>query len=262
MFPEVFQIGPISLHTYGLMVALGILCGVALSEFLWRRHGGEPGKIVDLSFMVVLSGLIGARIVFVLVNLDYYRGNPLEIFMIWKGGLVFFGALVGGALGLITAVRLYRLPFRATVDVAAPGLALGHTLGRLGCFSAGCCFGEPTTAWWAVTFTDPRCLATDVLNTPVHPTQLYSVFGLLTLTVFLVWKQSRKRFDGQIFALYIGIYSVFRFVVEFFRGDYRGGIRIAGTFFSTSQIFALALLPVAVFIYIYCSRKEVVRRES
>jgi phosphatidylglycerol:prolipoprotein diacylglycerol transferase len=242
MFPEAFQIGPVSLHTYGLLVAMGILCGVALSEFLWRRQGGEPGKIVDLSFMVVLSGLIGARIVFVLVNLDYYRDYPLEIIMIWKGGLVFFGALIGGILGLITAIRLYRLPFWAAMDVAAPGLALGHTLGRLGCFSAGCCF----------------CLATDVLNTPVHPTQLYSAFGLLTLTVFLVWKQSRKRFDGQILALYIGIYSVFRFVVEFFRGDYRGGIQIAGTFLSTSQIFALALLPVAVLIYSYCSRQEVV----
>jgi phosphatidylglycerol:prolipoprotein diacylglycerol transferase len=208
MFPEAFQIGPVSLHTYGLLVAMGILCGVALSEFLWRRQGGEPGKIVDLSFMVVLSGLIGARIVFVLVNLDYYRDYPLEIIMIWKGGLVFFGALIGGILGLITAIRLYRLPFWAAMDVAAPGLALGHTLGRLGCFSAGCCFGEPTTAWWAVTFTDPRCLATDVLNTPVHPTQLYSAFGLLTLTVFLVWKQSRKRFDGQILALYIGFSGV------------------------------------------------------
>jgi phosphatidylglycerol:prolipoprotein diacylglycerol transferase len=261
MFPEAFQIGPVSLHTYGLLVAMGILCGVALSEFLWRRQGGEPGKIVDLSFMVVLSGLIGARIVFVLVNLDYYRDYPLEIIMIWKGGLVFFGALIGGILGLITAIRLYRLPFWAAMDVAAPGLALGHTLGRLGCFSAGCCFGEPTTAWWAVTFTDPRCLATDVLNTPVHPTQLYSAFGLLTLTVFLVWKQSRKRFDGQILALYIGIYSVFRFVVEFFRGDYRGGIQIAGTFLSTSQIFALALLPVAVLIYSYCSHRAVISNQ-
>ncbi|TNF46376.1 prolipoprotein diacylglyceryl transferase [bacterium] len=258
MFPEAFQIGPISLHTYGIMVALGILIGVALSEFLWRQQGGEPGKIVDLSFMVVLSGLIGARIVFVLVNLDYYRGNPLEIFMIWKGGLVFFGALIGGALGLAIAVRLYRLPFWAIMDITAPGMALGHTLGRLGCFSAGCCFGEPTTAWWAVTFTDPRCLATDVLNTPVHPTQLYSFFGLLALAVFLVWKQWRKSFDGQIIAMYIGIYSIFRFIVEFFRGDFRGGVEIAGTFLSTSQIFALALLPLAISIYIYCSRKEVV----
>jgi len=258
MFPEALQIGPLSLHTYGIMVALGILCGVLLAEFLWRRQGGEPGKVVDLSFMVVLSGLIGARIVFVLVNLDYYLGNPLEIIMIWKGGLVFFGALFGGILGLIAAVRLYQVPFWATMDAVAPGMAFGHALGRLGCFSAGCCFGEPTTAWWAVTFTDPRCLATDVLNTPVHPVQLYSAFALLVLTAFLVWKHSRKRFDGQILALYMGIYSVFRFAVEFFRSDYRGGVDFAGTFLSTSQIFALALLPVAVLIYGYCMHREVV----
>ena len=258
MFPEALQIGPLSLHTYGVMVALAILSGVSLSEYLWRRQGGEPGKVVDLSFMVVLSGLIGARVVFVLVNLDYYLGNPMEIFMIWKGGLVFFGALVGGILGLIAAVRLYEVPFWVTMDAVAPGLALGHMLGRIGCFSAGCCFGEPTTVWWAVTFTDPRCLATDVLNTPVHPTQLYSAFGLLLLALFLVWKHSRKSFDGQILALYMGIYSVFRFVVEFFRSDYRGGVEVSGIFLSTSQILALVLLPIAVLIYSYCLHRKVV----
>lgn len=258
MFPEALHIGPLSLHTYGIMVALGILCGVALSEHLWRRQGGESGKIVDLSFMVVLSGLIGARAVFVLINLDYYLGNPLEIFMIWKGGLVFFGALLGGILGLAAAVRVYKVPFWATMDSVAPGMAFGHMLGRIGCFSAGCCFGEPTTAWWAVTFTDPRCLATDVLNTPVHPSQLYSALGLLVLTLFLVWKYARKSFDGQILALYLGIYSIFRFAVEFTRGDYRGGVEIAGTFLSTSQLFALGVLPMAVLIYSYCSYRKAI----
>ncbi|UCF30101.1 MAG: prolipoprotein diacylglyceryl transferase [bacterium] len=256
MLPELFQIGGFTLHTYGVLVALGILAGVALSEHLNRRQGGEPGRFVDISFILVLSGLIGARLFFVLVNLDYYLDDPVEIFMVWQGGLVFFGGLVGGLLGLLAAIRLYRLPLWHTMDIAAPGLALGHTLGRLGCFSAGCCYGRPTGLPWAVTFTDPRCLATDVLDTPVHPTQLYSAVFLAVLVIFLVWRSGRKRFPGEVAALYVGLYSSFRFGVEFYRADPRGMASILGITLSTSQITALVLLPIAVGAYVYLERRK------
>ena len=256
MFPELFQIGRFTLHTYGLMVALGILSGVTLAERLNRRQGGEKGRFLDISLLVVGSGLIGARVFFVLINLDYYKGNPLEIIMIWKGGLVFFGGLIGGILGRFAASRTYRLQPWMTLDAAAPGIALGHAFGRLGCFSAGCCYGRPTDLPWAVSFTDPRSLATDILNTPVHPTQLYSFLALAILTLFLVFTFLRRSFHGQIAAMYVALYSGFRFVVEFFRGDPRGQMELFGFVLSTSQVVSLVLFPLAVGVYVYLARKK------
>ncbi len=257
MYPILFKIGPLTVHTYGLMVATGILAGVALAEFLFRREGGEPGKIIDLALIAVIGGIIGARALFIVVNLDYFLNNPLEILMIWRGGLVFYGGMTGGALGLIAAVYFNRMQLLRTLDVSAAGLTMGHALGRIGCFSAGCCYGKPTDLPWAVIFTDPLSLATGVLHTPVHPTQLYSFSGLLLLTIYLVWLHSRKRFHGQLMTTYLIIYSLFRFSVEFLRGDPRGSMDILGITLSTSQIVSLVILPVGVVLYFFFSRKPI-----
>lgn len=254
MFPVLFHIGPLTIHTYGLMVASGMLAGIFLAEYLNKKQGGDPGRIVDLSLIVILSGLLGARTLFIIINLSYYQSHPLEMVMVWKGGLVFFGGLIGGLIGLLVAILIYRMPLWRTLDIAAPGLTLGHALGRIGCFSAGCGYGRPTDLPWAVIFTNPRSLATGVLNIPVHPTQLYSTLALLLLTVFLVWKTSRRRFDGQVAALYIIIYCIFRFSVEFLRADPRGGADIMGLFLSTSQIVSLVLLPLGLLFYFLRSR--------
>jgi phosphatidylglycerol:prolipoprotein diacylglycerol transferase len=238
------------------MVALGILAGVTLAEHLNRKQGGERGSIVDVSLIVVLAGLLGARLFFVLINTSYYRDNLVEIVMIWRGGLVFFGGLVGGILGLLLAIRLHRLPVWSTIDAVAPGMALGHALGRLGCFSAGCCYGRSTDLPWAVTFTNPRSLATDVLNLPIHPTQIYSFLALAALSGYLVFRFGRRGFHGQIAALYVGIYSAFRFIVEFFRGDPRGSVDVLGVTLSTSQVTSLVLLPLAVGVYFYLRKND------
>lgn len=257
MYPILFKIGPLTVHTYGLMVASGILVGVALTEFLFRREGGEPGKIVDMALVAIIGGIIGARAMFIIVNLDYFLNNPLETLMIWRGGLVFYGGLAGGILGLITAVYLHGIQLLRTLDISAAGLAIGHALGRIGCFSAGCGYGKPTDLPWAVTFTDPRSLATGVLNTPVHPTQLYSFAALLLLALYLVWLHSRKRFHGQMMSAYLIIYSIFRFSVEFLRGDPRGSMEIFNITLSTSQIVSLAVLPLGVVLYLLFSRKPI-----
>jgi phosphatidylglycerol:prolipoprotein diacylglycerol transferase len=254
MFPELLQIGPLTLHTYGLMVALGILAGVGLAEYLNRRQGGQPGQIIDMGLIVVLAGLVGARLMFIFINWGYYSDNPLEAVMIWKGGLVFYGGLLGGIVGLTVYIRLAGMPLLKTLDIAAPAMALGHSLGRLGCFSAGCCYGKETDLPWAVIFTDPRSLATNILGKPVHPTQLYSFAFLALLALFLVWTVGRKKFDGQVAALYVILYSVFRFVVEFYRGDPRGGMEIMDVALSTSQVVSLVLLPIALVSYLLFSR--------
>ncbi len=256
MLPELFTIGPVVIHTYGILVALGILAGVILGEHLNRQSGGEPGRIVDISVIVVLAGLIGARITFVIINWEYYAQTPLEILMFWRGGLVFYGGLTGGGAALIFVTRYYRLNLWDMLDIGAVALPLGHAFGRLGCFSAGCCYGKPAALPWSVTFTDPHCLATDVLNTPVHPTQLYSFLFLSGLTVFLVRLYPKKRFPGQIASIYLVSYGIFRFTVEFLRGDPRGSFSAAGITLSISQWMSLAVLAAGASTFILLSGRS------
>lgn len=256
MFPDLFTIGPLTIHTYGLMVALGILAGVGLAEYLHRRSGGEPGRIIDMALMIVIAGLVGARVLFILINLEYYSLNPLEMVMLWRGGLVFYGGLAGGILALIGCVRFYHLSLWPILDLGAIAISLGHGLGRLGCFTAGCCYGRATDLPWAVIFTDPRCLAVEVLDQPVHPTQLYSFLFLMGLTAFLVWLQPRSRFAGQGTAFYLILYGLFRFCVEFFRFDPRGTFNLLGAGLATSQWISVAAVAAGAVIYFILDRRS------
>jgi phosphatidylglycerol:prolipoprotein diacylglycerol transferase len=256
MFPELLTIGSLTIHTYGLMVALGILAGVGLAEHLYRKSGGEPGRVIDMALIVVICGLIGGRLLFILINFSYYASNPLETVMVWKGGLVFYGGLLGGILALLGCIRLYRLPLWHILDIGAAAIALGHALGRLGCFSAGCCYGQLTDLPWSVTFSDPRSLAVEVLNQPVHPTQLYSFLFLMGLAGFLVWLHPRKKFPGQGAAAYLFLYGLFRFGVEFLRSDPRGAFSLMGTTLATSQWISLASVAAGVTIYVILNRRS------
>jgi phosphatidylglycerol:prolipoprotein diacylglycerol transferase len=256
VFPELFSAGSFTVHTYGLLVALGVLASIILAEYMHRRTGGEPGRIIDMSFMVVLAGLLGARLIYVLVNFQYYTEKPLETLMLWKGGLVFYGGLIGGAGALIVLVHWYRLSIREMMDIGAAAVCIGHAFGRLGCFAAGCCYGRFTDLPWAVTFTNPDCLAVEVINEPVHPVQLYSFVFLSCLTVFLVWLHRRRSFPGQVAVTYIIFYCLFRFGVEFLRGDPRGTLEILGATLSVSQWLSLVVFLLGVGMYTILRRKE------
>jgi len=255
MNPIFLTVGPITIHTYGLFFALGILAATFLAEYLHRRDGGTPGAVTDIAFLVAIGALMGARTLFILVNLEYFLKNPLEIPQIWNGGLVFYGGLIGGSLTFIVIARLRKLNLWRLADTVAPGLALGHALGRIGCFYAGTCYGKPTDLPWAVTFNDPRSLATGVLGTPVHPTQLYSSFGLLVLMVVLLGIRSRARFPGQVIASYGILYGILRFGMEFLRGDPRGSVSLMGATLSTSQVVSLVLVPLSLAAYVILSRR-------
>ena len=255
MYPELFHLGPLTIHTYGALYALGILTAVALSEYLYRRGGGEPDTIVDLALPVVIGILIGARALFIIVEHKYYLQNPAEIIMVWKGGLVFYGGLMGGALAFIITARVKKLELWHLADTVDPGVALGHALGRLGCFFAGSCYGRPTDLPWAVIYSDPNSLARDIIGVPVHPTQLYSAAFLVLLSGILLFIGSRSAFRGQVIASYGILYGIFRFFIEFLRGDPRGTVSLAGLTVSTSQAVSLLLVPFSIAAYIYLRRR-------
>jgi phosphatidylglycerol:prolipoprotein diacylglycerol transferase len=182
------------------------------------------------------------------VDYAYYAKNPRELFTVFQSGGVFYGGLLGGLLVAYLLARRYALPVWATADVLAPGVIIGQSIGRLGCFAAGCCHGRPADVPWAVTFTDvyaSRQVGTP-LDTPLHPSQLYESLAALLIFGVLVWLAPRKKFHGQVVLAYVVLYSATRFGLEFFRGD--AGRGFIGPL-STSQAVAVGLILLAALAF-------------
>lgn len=252
MHPILFKIGPFTLHTYGLLISTGVLLAVALAVRQARREGEDPQKMLDLAFYLLLASIVGSRLLYVLISYSDYLVRPWAIFKLWEGGLVFYGGFVLALMVGIWYLDRHRLPLWKTADIWAAPLALGHAVGRLGCFAAGCCYGKPTGVPWAVTFTDPQSLA--ILGVPLHPVQLYEAFANLLLFIFLCLYRPYRRFEGQIFWLYVLVYSVIRFVLEFFRGDLRGFF--IPSYLSTSQGFSMVFAAASLVMLLRLGRKK------
>jgi len=233
------------LPTYGFLLATGFLVALKVAATRGRKFGVEANLMMDLGLYVLLSSLIGAKLLLLIVDWEHYRHDPLSLI---RSGGVFYGGLVGAVVTSIWFFKKHRLPVWAMTDILAPSVALGHAIGRLGCFTAGCCYGKPTGLPWGVVFTDPyaREIVGVPLNVSLHPTQLYEAAVEFTLFGLLLFLASRKKFDGQIFWTYVMSYSAARFVIEFFRGDLERGFVFQGAL-STSQVIAIILLLVSAF---------------
>jgi len=232
-------LGPYTLHTYGVLLAIAFLTGLWVVSRQAKREGLDSGRITDMAVFVLIAGLLGAKLLLLVLEWRTYARNPLDL--LWSGG-VFYGGLLGGVLVAWWYARRHRLPGWRTADVLAPGVAVGQAIGRLGCFAAGCCWGKPAQVPWAVTFTDlyaARAVGTP-LDNPLHPSQIYESAAAFLIFVFLLWLAPRKRFAGQVVLAYIACYSVVRFALEFLRGDPDRGTWFRGVL-STSQLIALAL---------------------
>ena len=254
MHPELFKIGPLTVHTYGVLVAAGFLLGLTLAVRQAKKEGIPPNKIVDLGFYILLSALIGSRLFYVMINAGHYLKNPLDIFKVWEGGLVFYGGLVLTVPTVLWYVKKNALNVWSTADLFAPSLAIGHAIGRIGCFYAGCCYGKPAEGVpWAVTFCDPQTLA--LVGIPLHPTQLYESLGELTIFLVLITLRRHKSFNGQLFVAYVMLYSVLRFIVEFFRGDVERGFITHQLSFSQGVSVLIFLTAVAGFIVLRRGKK-------
>jgi len=255
MFPTILTIGKVSLHSYGLMVALGGMVAFFLARAEAKRKNIDPEKISDLVFYLIIAGILGARLFYVFLNLEIYTKHPLEFFKIWNGGLVFYGAFIVALPTLLVYVKKHGLALGKILDIIAPSLALGHVFGRIGCFFAGCCYGAESDLPFAVVFTHPDSLAP--LYSPVHPTQLYSALSNLLIFSVLWALRKRTRIDGQLFWIYVFIYAAARSFIETFRGDFRGEF-IFGIF-SPAQTIAGILAILAIVCLMILKRRDAAR---
>jgi phosphatidylglycerol---prolipoprotein diacylglyceryl transferase len=255
MYPRLLELGPLTVYTYGVLLAAAYLFGLKLAMVRAKSRGLDQTRILDLGIYIIISALVGAKLLLLVTDFRTFADNPRELLSLARSGGVFYGGLILAVSVALWYIRRIGLPLWTTCDVFAPGIALGHVVGRLGCLFAGCCYGKPTSVPWAITFTDPFA-ATNVgtpLNVPLHPTQLYEAGAeALILLVLLATEKRGRPFPGRTFWLYILLYSISRYVIEIYRGDPRGTIGI----FSTSQFISLLLAPLAIGMLLYLGRRQ------
>jgi phosphatidylglycerol:prolipoprotein diacylglycerol transferase len=255
VYPRLFDLGPLTVYSYGALLAAAYLLGLKLAMARAARRGLDGARILDLGIYIIVSALVGAKLMLLVVDFGYFRENPRELLSLVRSGGVFYGGLILAVLVAFWYMRRAKLPVWTTCDVFAPGIALGHAVGRLGCLLAGCCYGRPTTMPWGITFTDPFA-ASNVgtpLGVPLHPTQIYEAGAeLLILGILLLSERGGRGFAGRTFWLYMLLYGVSRFVIEHFRGDERG---LVFGVLSTSQFISAVIVPLSVGMLVYLSRR-------
>jgi phosphatidylglycerol:prolipoprotein diacylglycerol transferase len=253
MHPILFQFGRFHIYAYGFFIVVGFAGATVLAVLKIRKSNIKISfeNATELFFYTVLSAFLGSRILYALINFDVFLQHPLQIFKIWEGGLVFYGGLFPAAGVALWYMKLHRLPLWKLADLISPLIALGLSSGRIGCFLVGCCYGKETSLPWAVVFRNPDSLAR--LNVPLHPTQLYDAANGLALFFFLSWMEKRKAFDGQIFWLFLLLYSMTRFFIEIFRGDPRGFL--FADLLSTSQAIGILLAIFSLFMLFYIKKR-------
>jgi len=245
MHPILFEIGNWPVYSYGVLLALAYLAGLQMAVVRARRRQIDAAKVMDLGIYLIIAALVGAKLMLIAVDFDYFRHQPRELLSLVRAGGVFYGGLLAALAVGLWLVGRYKLHPWTVADLIAPGIALGHVVGRFGCLLAGCCYGRPTSVPWAITFTNPAA-ATNVgtpLNTPLHPTQLYDAGAeLLIMGVLLLTEKRGRPFPGRTFWLYMLLYAISRYIVEIYRGDERG--MILGV--STSQFVSILIVPLAL----------------
>ncbi len=254
MHPILLDLGPATLYTYGVLLAAAYLLGLKLAMGRATVRGLDEARVLDLGIYIIISALIGAKLLLVITDFRTFMTDPSELIMLARSGGVFYGGLILAVSVALWYIRKIGLPLWTTCDVFAPGVALGHVVGRMGCFFAGCCWGRETDVPWAITFTDPYAAANvgTPLNVPLHPTQLYEAGaeGLILLLLLSTEKQGSK-YPGRTFWLYMLLYAVSRFIIEFYRNDPRGVVLM----FSTSQFISIVLAPLALVMLVVLARR-------
>lgn len=239
MRPVLIKVGPLTIFSYGFMLAIAFIVGTLLARAEARRKKIDPDIVFDLVLLIAVAGIVGARLFYVLGHWQRYAKAPLSAFAIWQPGLVFYGGLLGGTIAVLLFVRAKDLFLWDIADMLAPGLALGYAIARIGCFLNGCCYGGPCNLPWAVRFFD----------VPRHPTQLYS--SLYSLIIFGVLWSSRKKITkpGILFWFYFCMYAISRFAIEFFRTSRRVVFGLSAAQIISVFVFLMAAAVIFVSLY-------------
>ena len=263
MFPRLLELGPVTLYSYGLLLALGYLAGLRLALVRARARGLNGDRVMDLGIWIIVSALVGAKLLLLYQDWRLFSSDPKQLLSLAQSGGVFYGGLILAVIVALWYIRRHKLPMWTTTDVFAPGIALGHVIGRFGCFLAGCCYGKETTVPWSVVFTDPfaQANAGTPLNVHLHPTQLYeSGAEALILAGLLLFEKRGRPFPGRTFWTYMLVYGLSRFVIEFFRGD-RGRGLYFGDAVSLSQVISIVLVPLSLSMLWWLSRQPAPTRD-
>jgi phosphatidylglycerol:prolipoprotein diacylglycerol transferase len=246
------EFGPFTLHTYGVLVALGFVVALAVLLRGARRAGLPTEPVLDLAFIAMLAAIVGSRLLYVLFNPGEYAAEPLRVLKIWEGGLVFHGGLLLAIPLCLIAVRRWRLPAWEVADTFAPAIAIGQAVGRVGCFAAGCCYGAPWDPPLCVTYTHPDALAP--LHVTLFPSQLLAAATGLAVFAALVAYRPRRRAPGQVFWLYLLLAALGRLVEDAFRGTEAKLALLP--WLSATQAISLTLAAAALVLFISFGRRN------
>jgi phosphatidylglycerol---prolipoprotein diacylglyceryl transferase len=251
--PIAFRLGPLTVHWYGVFLALGFLAGLWTASRREPRTCVAPEKISDAILWLMIGSVLGARVLYVATYWrESFAGQPWwEVFMIQKGGLVYYGGLIGASFAIIVYTHIQKLPLWKVADIFAPSIALGYVFGRIGCLMNGCCYGRACDLPWGIKF--PPTPNGPPTGVPLHPTQIYDSLLNLLLYIGLAWLYRRKKFDGQVFAAYLICYAVTRSIVEAFRGDYSELHRYAGL--TPAHLVSIGILAAGVMLFIVLRRQ-------
>jgi len=240
MFPVLLQIGTMKIYSYGFFIALGYISALGLGRYLARARGFDPAPFMDLAFIAIVSGVIGARALYIITEPAQFIAHPGSVFDVWNGGLVFYGGFLLAMIVCLAYGRWKKMPLLLTTDIVVTGVAFAHAFGRIGCFAAGCCHGNYCPYPWGI-HNDTEFVNPALKGQPLHPVQLYESAALFALSLLLTWMVAKRKVKSGLGALtYLMGYAAIRFVMEFYRGDDDRGVVLGGTL-STSQGIALAL---------------------
>ena len=254
MYPKLLELGPIGIYSYGLLLVSAYLIGLQVAVARGRARGLDGQRVMDLGIAIIVSALVGAKLLLFVVEFDHFTRDPAELWTLVRSGGVFYGGMLLSLAVAFWYMRRHAMPLWATCDAFAPGIAAGQAVGRLGCLLAGCCYGHPTDVSWGITFTSPLAAANvgTPLGVSLHPTQLYeSVAALVILGVLLAFERRGRPFPGRTFWTYLLLYPAVRFGIEFYRGDPRGTVLDV---LSTSQFVSALLVPLSIVMLFLLAR--------
>jgi len=245
MHPILFKIGSFPIGTYGLLLTVGFFLALLLAQRLGRAEGIAPESISDLAITLLLAGVIGCKLLMIVVDLA--GGMPLRNLLDFgylRAGGAIHGGIILATVAFFWRVRRLKLPLARTLDCLTPALALGQAIGRLGCFSAGCCYGTASSEPWAVTFSDPNAqfLSGTPLAVPLHPVQLYTFLANLLVMASVLVLRRHRRFKGQVSGSYFILEGIGRMVTEHWRGDLDRGFLLGLPWLSTGRLTSLLFI--------------------